>query len=81
VLRDKASFTGAGRSASVVESAGEPWTFGIDPAALPAFLAERGLELIEDVGSVEYRARYMKPSGLHMKGYEFYRAAIASVGS
>jgi len=81
VLQDRGAFTGAGRSASVVENAGEPWTFGIAPAELRGFLAERGLELIEDVGSLEYRARYMPPSGPHMKGYEFYRAAVASLGT
>jgi methyltransferase (TIGR00027 family) len=81
VLENRGAFAGAGRSASAVESAGEPWTFGIHPDDLPGFLAERGLELIEDVGSLEYRARYMKPSGIHMKGYEFYRAAVASVRS
>jgi methyltransferase (TIGR00027 family) len=79
VLENDGRFDAADRSASVVKRAGEPWTFGIDPAELPAFLAERGLDLIEDVGSVDYRARYMKPSGPHMKGYEFYRAALASV--
>ncbi len=36
--------------------------------------------LIVDVGSFEYRARYMEPSGRHMKGLEFYRAAMAEVG-
>jgi O-methyltransferase involved in polyketide biosynthesis len=63
----------------VVERAGERWTFGINPVELRAYLAERGLDLIEDVGSLEYRTRYMRPSGLHMKGYEFYRVALAQV--
>jgi methyltransferase (TIGR00027 family) len=77
VLQDGEAFEDARNPASVVERVGEPWTFGIDPEELPTFLGERGLELIEDVGSLEYRARYMKPSGLHMRGYEFYRAALA----
>jgi methyltransferase (TIGR00027 family) len=81
VLQDRRGFEGARKSASAVQRVGEPWTFGIDPAELPTFLAERGLELIEDVGSLEYRARYMKPSGLHMRGYEFYRAALAQIPS
>jgi methyltransferase (TIGR00027 family) len=79
VLERRDGFAGAGRPASVVERAGEPWTFGIDPAELPGYLGARGLELIEDVGSLEYRARYMKPTGLHMRGYEFYRAALAAI--
>jgi methyltransferase (TIGR00027 family) len=79
VLRDPAGFDGARKSASAVERVGEPWTFGIDPPEVPRYLAERGLELIEDVGSHEYRGRYMKSSGLHMKGYDFYRAALAQI--
>ena len=79
VLRDPAAFAGARKSASVVERVGERWTFGIDPATLSTYLAERGLALINDVGSLEYRARYMKPSGPHMTGYEFYRAALAEI--
>jgi methyltransferase (TIGR00027 family) len=79
VLRDPAGFEGARKSASAVERVGEPWTFGIDPVEVPRYLAERGLELIEDVGSREYRTRYMESSGLHMKGYEFYRAALAQI--
>jgi methyltransferase (TIGR00027 family) len=79
VLHGIDAFEAAHKSASAVKRVGEPWTFGIDPAELPAFLAERGLELIEDVGSVEYRGRYMKPTGPHMRGYEFYRAALAQI--
>jgi methyltransferase (TIGR00027 family) len=79
VLEGRGDFKGAQKSASAVERVGEPWTFGIDPAELSTYLAERGLKLIEDVGSLEYRARYMKPSGFHMRGYEFYRAALAEV--
>jgi methyltransferase (TIGR00027 family) len=79
VLEVGEAFANAHASASAVRRAGEPWTFGIDPEELPAFLEERGLELIEDVGSLEYRGRYMKPSGLHMRGYEFYRAALAQI--
>jgi methyltransferase (TIGR00027 family) len=79
VLQNPAGFEGAEKSVSVVERVGERWTFGIDPAELPSYLTKRGLELIEDVGSREYRARYMKPSRLRMRGYEFYRAALAQI--
>jgi len=79
VLHDPRSFEGAEKSVSVVARAGEQWTFGIDPKELRPYLAERGLDLIEDVGSLEYRRRYMRPSGPHMKGYEFYRVALARI--
>jgi methyltransferase (TIGR00027 family) len=79
VLQNPAGFAGAQKSVSVVERAGERWTFGIDPADLPSYLADRGFELIEDIASLEYRARYLKPSRLRMRGYEFYRAALAQI--
>ena len=67
------------RSRALVAKVGEPWTFGLDPNRLRAYLAERGLDLVEDVGSTEYRRRYMKPHGAHLRGYEFYRAAEAAI--
>jgi hypothetical protein len=45
----------------------------------PAAARERGLTLVVDASSVEYRAKYMWPSGRHMKGFEFYHAAMAKV--
>ncbi|SFJ79813.1 hypothetical protein SAMN05421852_1231 [Thermoflavimicrobium dichotomicum] len=51
------------------------------PEELPAYLEERGLELVEDVNSFEFRKRYMNPQGPHMKEYQFYRAALAQVKS
>jgi methyltransferase (TIGR00027 family) len=58
---------------------GEPWTFGFNPPELPWYLEARGLHLIQDIGSVEYRRRYMQARGADLAGYEFYRAAVAEV--
>src|SRR5262245_15466220 len=44
-------FAGAAQTLAAVRRAGEPYTFGFDPAELPQFLAARGLSLIEDVGA------------------------------
>lgn len=49
------------------------------PAELTAYLQARGLTLIEDTGSVEYRARHLGPRGRHLKGYEFYGIALAHI--
>jgi methyltransferase (TIGR00027 family) len=59
--------------------AGEPWTFGFYPEELPQYLGDRSLKLIEDIGSVAYRARYMGAAPGVLKGYEFYRVAVAEV--
>ncbi len=59
----------------------EPWTFGLDPPALKDFLKARGLRLISDEGSLDFRSRYLGAHGKHLRGYEFYRAALATVGA
>ncbi len=62
-----------------LKDAGETWKFGLYPENLAGYLAERGLNLLRDVDSLGYRAKYMGPSGRHMKGFEFYHAAVAEV--
>jgi methyltransferase (TIGR00027 family) len=79
VLRRESAFAGAGAMRRLVDDVGEPWTFGFDPEELPKYLEKRGLRLISDVGSTEYRARYMGNRGHHLVGYEFYRIALAEV--
>lgn len=64
---------------NILQKHGEPWTFGILPNKLSEFLQECGLQLLEEMDSVEYRKRYMYPQGSHLKGYEFYRVALAKV--
>lgn len=79
VLDGSGGFDGTRHLMATVQRAGEPWTFGFDPAELPAYLAARGLALLEDVGAADYRARFMGAAAARMKGYEFYRAALAEV--
>lgn len=77
VIDGSAAFPGTERIAATLRRAGEPWTFGLDPAAVPEFLAARGFSLLEDLGAAEYRARYSPESP--GRGYEFYRVALATV--
>jgi methyltransferase (TIGR00027 family) len=79
VLIDPQAFEGARALQAALHAAGEHWTFGLDPAALPSFLAARGLQLVEDVGAADYRARYYRRAAERMRGYEFYRIAVAHV--
>lgn len=73
------AFAGDRRVRSLVRNVGEPWTFGFEPAELPSYLQARGLRLLCDVDSIAYRARYMGAEGPHLRGYEFYRIAVAEV--
>jgi methyltransferase (TIGR00027 family) len=77
VLADSTTFPAGRALRATLAKAGEEWTFGFDPAELPAYLAERGFRLIEDLGSVEYRQKWLPARPRLLRGYEFYRLAVA----
>ena len=81
VLTRPSAFIGTQRLFATLAKVGEQLTFGIDPSQLPAFLAKHGLSLESDVGTAEYRERYFKDAARKMRGHEFYRVALARVGS
>jgi methyltransferase (TIGR00027 family) len=70
-------FGDMGRVPATLRKSGESWTFGLYPEELPDYLAGCGFCLVADVGSTEYRARYLGASIRNLKGFEFYRAALA----
>jgi O-methyltransferase involved in polyketide biosynthesis len=79
VLRDPSAFVGTARLFASLERFGEAWTFGIEPGELPSFLSDRGMSLERDLGASEYREIYFKEAARAMRGYEFYRIAVARV--
>jgi methyltransferase (TIGR00027 family) len=81
ILDEPDRFVGSRRLRSTLRSSDETWTFGLEPSGLAAFLEQRGLRLVCDQGSIEYRAHYLGSRGAHLRGYEFYRAAVARVPS
>jgi methyltransferase (TIGR00027 family) len=78
-LDHPATFPDAEKLLRSLEQIGEPWTFGLLPDEVAGFLQETGLRLRQDVGSSDYRAQFMGRRGRHLKGYEFYRVAVADV--
>jgi methyltransferase (TIGR00027 family) len=77
MLDGSATFTGAADTLATVRRAGEPYTFGFEPADVPKYLAVRDLVLIEDVGASAYRERYLMPRGRGREPLaEFQRAAL-----
>ena len=72
-------FDGMRALRGTLERAGERWTFGLDPDELVDYLGERGLRLRRDIGSVEYRAEHLGATTRNLKGYVFYRLALAEV--
>ena len=78
-LDHPATFPDAEKLLRSLEQIGEPWTFGLLPDEVASFLSNTGLRLRQDVGSSDYRAQFMGRRGRHLKGYEFYRVAVADV--
>ena len=79
---DRAVLTGeidTGAWAASVRRQGEPWTFGFDPAALPGYLAERGLRRTLDLSTAEAARRYLAPLGRLEPAATFYRVCQAEV--
>jgi methyltransferase (TIGR00027 family) len=80
ILTRPSAFVGTKNLFASLEKAGEMFTFGMEPSHVPQYLAERGLSLERDVGAAEYRERYFGAEARNMRGHEFYRVALASVG-
>src|SRR5262245_11738796 len=77
LLDGSVTFMGGAQILERVSRAGEPWTFGFEPAELRSYLQQRGWTLIEDLSADDYRARYFGAAARHMSGYSFYRASFA----
>jgi len=78
VLDTPEQFFGAEKLMARLRSYGEPWTFGLHPEKLRAYLAERGLTLLKDVGVAEIWQGAGRASP-GTRGYDFYRVASAQV--
>ena len=81
VLDGSTRFAGTEQLAATLARTNESWTFGLDPATVGEWLAERGLALVEDLGARAYRRRYLGDASDGMRGYEFYHAARCRVGA
>jgi O-methyltransferase involved in polyketide biosynthesis len=58
VLDGSGEFPDAGPWVASVRAAGEPFVFGLDPAELGEFLAERGWRLVDDRSTTELLAEH-----------------------
>ena len=64
---------------SAARRSGTPRFFGLDPAGLREYLAQRGLLLIEEVGAPDYQGRYLEPLDRRMSIVEGERVVLAQV--
>ena len=79
VLDGSERFDGADRLMRNVRALGEPWRFGLHPDAVGAYLEGFGLRLLEDLGADAYRRRHPGLAASGLRGYAFYRVAVARV--
>ncbi len=80
ILDGTARFEGAGSLIAYVRRQKEPFSFGFYPDRLAADLAERGFDLLEDLGAAEWRARYPATfEALDVKITGFTHVALARV--
>ncbi len=70
-------FPEAARWIQNVARLGEPWIFGLLPALVPAFLAERGLTLVHDESAADVGARLFPAMGRPDRASALYRIALA----
>jgi len=79
VLEEPAAFFGAQRLLQDLNAIEERWTFGFRPEELAGYLAAFGLRLVKDSGAADYRQQYIPERRKILRGYEFYRVAMARV--
>jgi methyltransferase (TIGR00027 family) len=79
VLDAPEEFYGTRKLFATLHAAGEKWSFGLDPSSVREFLNEREFKLILDLDANDYRQICYGRSANRMRGYEFYRIAVASV--
>lgn len=79
VLKDPGMFFGASSITRLLQKNSEFWNFGIDPANIHNFLAAYNMKVIYDEGATAYRHKYFGKRAAKMKGYEYYRVAMAIV--
>ncbi|GAA0555545.1 class I SAM-dependent methyltransferase [Chitinophaga japonensis] len=79
VLEDPGTYYGAVNVDRLLKRIAEPWNVGLDPSYLPHFLAGYNMELVFDEGAADYRERYFGKKARKIRGYEFYRVAMAVV--
>jgi len=69
VIDGEKLFAGGPESVAHVKKLGEPFTFGLDPATLRAYLDLRGLELEEDLALSDAARRYYPDGGPPVSAY------------
>ena len=79
--RGATPFPEAARWIAAVAGRGEPWTFGLNPAEVADYLAQRGFVLASDLSTADAGERYFAPRGRSARGSRLYHVATANIGT
>jgi methyltransferase (TIGR00027 family) len=74
---DLDAFPEARRWIEGVKRRGEPWTFGLNPAEVANYLADRGFTLEQDLSTADAGEQYFKPLGRRERGSALYHVVAA----
>lgn len=77
--RHPEKFIGAASVTKLLQRHNEFWNFGIETDTIREFLASYNMELLHNLDTNEFRRMYYGKKASKMKGYEFYRVAMARV--
>jgi methyltransferase (TIGR00027 family) len=78
IIERRSDIPGAARMMDTVAKQA-PWLFGLESAAIPAFLQPFQLRLSEDVGNADYQTRYLQPLQRKLTVFEGERIVQAVV--
>jgi O-methyltransferase involved in polyketide biosynthesis len=79
IIKRRSGVSGADRTMDMMEKHYYPWLFGLEPSNVSSFRKPISLNLIEDIGSSDYQARYLKPMGRNLVVSEVERIVQAIV--
>jgi methyltransferase (TIGR00027 family) len=78
IIERRSTIPGADKMMDTVAKR-SPWIFGLEPAAIPAYLQPFHLNVISDVGNADYQAKYLQPLKRNLPVSEVERIVEAIV--
>jgi methyltransferase (TIGR00027 family) len=78
-LLEPSPFPEARRWVKAVARAGEPWTFGLNPAEAPTFFGSRGFQPRRDISTLEASRALPAMRARHQHGSALYRIAVLGI--